>query len=136
MKHLLDHSTNEIADIEITGSHHTIACYSLYCRPLQTSLWEFIPPLLVRPDFNKRHSILCLDANAHSPLLNGNYTDTRGRELEEACMNFSLNVCNVPKNNLDYVPSNTTLVDVTVAGDVANDKLEEVLERSLALRPK
>ena len=77
--HLVDHSSNEIARIEVKCHSHPISCYSLYCRPLHESASDFISPLLLRPDFKKRNSILCLDANAHSPLWNSNFTDTKGR---------------------------------------------------------
>ena len=114
---LSGHSSNEIVGIEVNCSPRPISCYSMYCRPTQDNIWDFICPLLQKEDFRGRDCIICVDSNAHSPLWNSNYSEGKGREVEDVWSQFRLHVCNVAKEQLNFVPQRTTFVDITIVGD-------------------
>ena len=58
-----------------------------------------------------------------SPLWNSSSSDLKGRDLVYTFANPSLKVCNIPKERLSYAPTNSTFVDVTVAGDGIRNRI-------------
>ena len=50
-------------------------------------------------------------------LWNSSCTDEKGRELETFILNNNLNITNINKSKLDYIPQRTSKVDVTLNGD-------------------
>ena len=65
-------------------------------------------------------SVFCLDANARNLLWNSSCTDQKGYNFESIFQSRKLNIVNVPKADLDFVPRGTSFVDITVAGDRVN----------------
>jgi hypothetical protein len=55
-----------------------------------------------------------LDANARNPLWNSAKADSRGSDLEFHLRSIKLSVANAPTKSLDFVPTSTSFVDVTL----------------------
>ena len=125
IKQIPHHSSNEIAAVEITCQNQTIACYAVYCRPSTDSIRKVLLPLLQRRDFKGKDCIISVDSNSHNLLWNSSHTDTRGRDLENIIVAHDLNICNLQKRHLNYVPTNTTFVDITITGDNIIDKITD-----------
>ena len=119
-------TSNEIVGIQVNYPPRPISCYSLCCKPTQEKIWDFTCPHLQKEYFRGRNCIICVDSNAHSPLWNSNYSDIKGRELEDVCSQFRLHVCNVAKEQLNFVPQHTTFVDITIAEDDTNRLVTDV----------
>ena len=105
--HLVDHCSIEIDGIKVM---HSMCGLSRAFRLTADHeiAFDFISSLLLRPDFKMRCS---LDAKAHA--------------LEQQLLlhqrswiraTLSLGLCNIPKNRLSNLYSNTTFVGITVAG--------------------
>jgi hypothetical protein len=61
-----------------------------------------------------------LGANARNVLCNSSNTYLRGQNFETIIQIQKLNIANIPKAELDFVPKGTSFVDITVVGDQIN----------------
>ena len=117
-------TTNEIAAIEVSCGTTKIKCFSAYCRPTEENPNSFLSTILQAQEFHADNSLLCMDSNSHNTLWNSERNDLKGTNLEDLFLTNELNVCNIPKSNLDFVPTATSFIDITVAGDSLVNKLE------------
>lgn len=63
---------------------------------------------------------MAIDSNCKNTSWNSPYTDPKGEELEVLITDNRLNIVNVPRAQLDFVPGNTSFLDLTLAGDKVN----------------
>lgn len=109
------HKGNHAACVEINSHLGIFRFVSLYLRPSLVNFSETASDCfdaLATP-----HSIFGIDANAKNHLWNCSQTNEKGVELERLVLHSKLNVVNVDKQHLDFVPGGTAFVDVTLAGD-------------------
>jgi hypothetical protein len=112
------HPDNHVSCIELKTHSGVFLFASVYLRPSahnpENSL-NSIFDLLSSPA-----SIFCLDANARNVLWNSSNTDLRGQNFETIIQSRKLNIANIPKAELDFVPKGTSFVDITVVDDQIN----------------
>jgi len=118
-------SSNEIVCVEISVGKRKLQFLSCYCRPSLPNLYSLLDPIFSHPYFDSKNAVIAIDANAHSPIWNSVSCDAKGRELEGLISLYNLNVANLPKSDLPWVPSSTTFVDVTLFGDHLRSLLTE-----------
>ncbi|KZR96258.1 Uncharacterized protein APZ42_009505, partial [Daphnia magna] len=70
-----------------------------------------------KPELSNMGPVSPMDANAKNKLWESSRTDKKGAELEHLIIKNNLNVANVPNSKLEYIPSKTSKVDVTLYGD-------------------
>jgi hypothetical protein len=109
------HFANFAACVELSANSGPIRISSFYLRP---SIPDF--SAAVTPIFEAVSSpfvIIGTDANAKSQLWNSSSCDKRGSEFESILANFKLNLIKRPSTDLDFIPSGTSFVDLTLAVD-------------------
>jgi len=126
VKPISHHSSNEIAGIELICRNKKTSFYSIYCRP-SAETTTIMNQILTRQDFATRRNncIIGTDANARNQLWNSSSTDRKGSELEHLLIRNELNVCNKHRSRLNFVPSGTSFIDVTIMGDSVFRKLKD-----------
>ena len=112
------HFDNHVSCIELKTHSGTYRFASVYLRP------SIVDPELslntILDNLFTHSSVFCLDANARNLLWNSSCTDHKGYNFESIFQSRKLNIVNVPKADLDFVPRGTSFVDITVAGDRVN----------------
>ncbi|EFX63214.1 hypothetical protein DAPPUDRAFT_268862 [Daphnia pulex] len=109
------HFANFAACVELSTNSGPIRISSIYLRP---SIPDFSAAVtLIFEAVSSPFVIIGTDANAKSQLWNSSSCDKRGSEFESILANFKLNVINRPSTDLDFIPSGTSFVDLTLAGD-------------------
>lgn len=109
------HIDNHVACVELkTNSGPLILC-SGYLRP---SLSDFLSSVKeIFDSYDNNNTVYGFDANARNPLWNSARAGSRGKDLEMLSFNSKLTVANAPCETLDFVPTGTSFVDVTLRGD-------------------
>jgi hypothetical protein len=105
---------NHIAVVDLKIAKGTVRFISAYLRPsisnylatLQSELSSLITPL----------TVLSVDANARNRLWNSLTTDHKGVDFESFMSETNLQLANLNASELDFVPGETTFVDVTAIG--------------------
>jgi hypothetical protein len=59
-------------------------------------------------------TVIGVDSNAKSRLWNSAFSDRKGVEFEGILLEYGLNVLNRNRNELDFVPSGTSFLDITL----------------------
>lgn len=111
--------SNYAAGAEIMVRGQKFYLFSLYCRPSIRDIQSFLLFLssTLSPLIAKR-AILCIDSNTLNPLWNSRTLDDRGRAFEEFFRALGLNIVNVELSQLEPIPTNTSFLDMTSAGDL------------------
>lgn len=99
----------------VATSKQPLRLSSIYLSPTNPNLSATVPPILgaVAATF----TIIGSDANAKSLLWNITSSDKRGFEFESMLAYFKMNLVNPPATELDFTPSGTSFVDLTLVGD-------------------
>ena len=103
-------SSNEIVVVNIDSNNSKRLLICAYCRPSSISLSSSIKRYLKAYESELKRAVICMDSNAKSPVLNSQFTDKKGKELE------NLVVANAKAASLKFVPAGTAFVDVTLLG--------------------
>lgn len=106
---------NHATGIVITTASGPLYFWSLYIRPTHSSPIPVLTPLL--SNFHLSRTVLAMDSNCKNKSWNSPFTDAKGEELEALIADNCLNIVNVPRAQLDFVPGNTLFLDLTLAGD-------------------
>lgn len=113
-----------ITVVLISLGHHKFHLFNVYCQFSQN-----IDPFLHKLDhiihsLNTSHFIICMDANAKSPLWHSNALDSRGSSLEDFIVSHRLEICNIHGQPSTFWTTNgesnidVTLVSSSLAGSV------------------
>ena len=62
-------------------------------------------------------AVVCFDANAKNQLCNSSFTEKTGSDIKNLLSSLSLSDVNIGTDDLHHVPSNTSFIDLTAAGD-------------------
>ena len=109
----LDH----FSSISIGAGSSRIDLVSIYARHSMASLSDTLQNIAQEFHYGVDRLVIGMDANAKNPLWNSNYTDSKGRELENFVSEWPLSVANRAKHVLDFVPPDSSFPDVTLVGD-------------------
>lgn len=93
----------------------SLSLCSAYLRPSLTDFGH--TAAIILEGSSTPLSIVGMDSNAKNPLWNSSGNDSRGRDLEALTIKHKLNIANRPRADLDFVPTGTSFVDITLAGD-------------------
>ncbi|EFX70053.1 hypothetical protein DAPPUDRAFT_328521 [Daphnia pulex] len=109
------HISNFPGCVELTTTTCPLCLSYVYLRPSIYNFSTTITPILeaIAAPF----TIIDTDANAKFQLWNSMLSDKRGSEFEPMLAYFILNVVNRSKTELDFSPSGTCFVDLTLVGD-------------------
>jgi hypothetical protein len=111
-------SHNHFVGIKLSCNGSEIFLFSLYLRPsLADAAMEMETCFSSIPCNSIPDSIICCDSNAHSTLWNSCNLSPAGSKVESVFTNFNLNIDNRSKKVLNFVPSGTSFVDITLNGD-------------------
>ncbi len=110
-----NHLSNHAACVDIKLRDGSLRLISLYLRPSIQNFAETTSEIL---DFlSSSSAVFGIDSNAKNSLWNCATTDQKGSDLETLILRNKLNVVNVSKESLDFVPAGTGFIDLTLAGD-------------------
>ena len=110
-------AANHTIGVHLLTHKPALTFFSLYARPSSPKLLPFFEPFKSLPSAVTKNIVIAADINGRSPLWNSATTDNKGREFEDFLTTTSLNLLNVMNSNLQYVPTKSSFVDVTVGGD-------------------
>lgn len=114
---ILTMSNNCAVYLNLSAGTSTLLLISAYCRPSSNSVCSVLSPGLNSFSSTLKNSIVCIDSNAKNPLWNSRVLDKKGRELEHLINQHSLYIVNTPKEKLSFLPTGSSFLDVTLAGD-------------------
>ncbi|KZS05369.1 Uncharacterized protein APZ42_031464 [Daphnia magna] len=108
-------SLNHVAAVDLHSCGKTFRFISMYVRPSchdSSNVFRSVFRSLLTP-----LTVIGVDSNAKSSLWNSVTTDRKGMDLEEILLVFKLNVLNRNRNDLDFLPSGTSFLDITLGTD-------------------
>jgi ribonuclease HI len=111
---------NHFSSISVGAGSNRIDLVSIYARHSMASLSDTLQIIAEEFHDGLDRLVIGMDANARNPLWNSNYTDGKGRELENFVADLPLSVANRAKHVLDFVPPDSSFPDVTLVGDRIN----------------
>ena len=111
-------TANHFIGIKLSYKNSVFFLFSLYLRPsLADVAVEMETRLSSIPASSLPYSLICCDANAHSPSWNSSCLSQAGTNVESVISNLHLNIANKNKELLNFVPSGSSFVDITLNGD-------------------
>ncbi len=113
---------NSATMIELSTTEGTLCFFSIYARPSLDSPVSLLSNLLNQSNCLVSRSVVAIDANAKNSLWNSATTDRKGKDLESFILARRLTVANKNKSSLEFIPPNTSFVDLTLVGDCVNVK--------------
>lgn len=112
------HLDNFASCIDIKSRWGDFRFSSIYLRPsLVNSVDTMADCLKV---FSSKSSIVCSDTNAKNIIWNSNCTDQKGLDVEHLLFCHGLSVANKPRDELNFLPTGTSFMDVTLVGEEIN----------------
>ena len=109
------HFDNHVACVELTTDDGPLYFCSLYLRPSEPAFLSSATTIF--DSIGSTKAVYGVDSNARNPVWNSITTDVRGAELETLLHFKKLNIANVAREHLDFVPTSTSFVDLTLYGD-------------------
>jgi len=108
---------NHFSSISVGAGSNRIDLVSIYARHSMASISDTLQNIAQEFHDGVDRLVIGMDANARNPLWNSNYTDGKGRDLENFVSEWPLTVANRAKHVLDFVPPDSSFPDVTLVGD-------------------
>ncbi|KZS19239.1 Uncharacterized protein APZ42_014398 [Daphnia magna] len=108
-------SLNPVAAVDLHSCGKTFRFISMYVRPSchdSSTVFRSVFRSLLTP-----LTVIGVDSNAKSSLWNSVTTDRKGMDLEKILLVYKLNVLNRNRNELDFLPSGTSFLDITLGTD-------------------
>jgi hypothetical protein len=134
--HMDKSSSNEIVVVNIVSNKPKRLLICAYCRPSSISLSSSIKRYLKTFEPELKRDVICMDSNAKSPVWNSQFTDKKGKELENLVAHFRLKVANAKAASLKFVPAGTAFVDFTLlGGDIIMTSWKFLHDNSLSDHP-
>ena len=109
------HFDNHVACVELTTDDGPLCFCSLYLRPSEPTFLSSATTIF--DSIGSTKAVYGVDSNARNPVWNSITTDVRGAELETLLHFKKLNIANVAREHLVFVPTSTSFVDLTLYGD-------------------
>lgn len=110
----VDLSSSQAACVRLSRAYGDALLVSLYLRPSVSDVSPLLLPILSGPALSRM--VLAMDSNGRNPLWGSPTTDGRGQELEGMLAAHGLSLANRPPALLDFVPTGTSFVDLTLTG--------------------
>ena len=112
---LLPGASNNIVSIRLPDTTAPLSFTRIYSRPSvehSVRLWS------IQSRRNQlSRAVVCFHANAKNELWNNSFTEKTDSDIENILSLLPLSVVNIGTDDLHHVPSNTSFIDVTAAGD-------------------